>query len=58
MPKTQEWISRENIARFRKMIEETKSDEERARLQQLLAEEETKHDDAERSLRDNGGRKA
>ena len=58
MPKTQEWISRENITRFRKMIEEAKSDEERARLQRLLAEEEIKHDEAERRLRDGDAPKA
>lgn len=52
MPKTQEWIARENIARFRQMIAEAKSDEERVRLRRLLAEEEVKHDDAERRLRD------
>ena len=52
MPKTQEWIARENIARFRQLIEESKSDEERARLERLLAEEEIKHDEAERRLRD------
>lgn len=57
MPKTQEWISRENIARFRQLIAEAKSDEERARLEQLLAEEEIKHDEAERRLRDGDGRK-
>jgi hypothetical protein len=56
MPKTQEWISRENIARFKQLIVEAKSDEERARLEQLLAEEEIKHDEAERRLRDDARR--
>lgn len=56
MPKTQEWIARENIARFRQMIADSKTDEERARLEQLLAEEELKHDEAERRLRDDARR--
>lgn len=55
MPKTQEWIARENIARFRQLIAEAKSEEERAHLERLLAEEEIKHDEAELRLRD--GRK-
>jgi len=58
MPKTQEWISRENIVRFKQLIDEANSDEERARLRQLLAEEEIKHDEAERRLRDADGRRA
>ncbi|MGE5500310.1 MAG: hypothetical protein ACM3W4_00100 [Ignavibacteriales bacterium] len=57
MPKTQEWIARENIARFRQLIADAKTDEERARLERLLAEEEVKHDEAERRLRDGDGLK-
>lgn len=52
MPRTQEWVARENIARFRQLIAEAKSDEERARLGRLLAEEELKRDEAERRRRE------
>jgi hypothetical protein len=52
MPKTQEWIARENITRFRQMISESTSDKDRAQLEKLLADEERKLEDAERRLRD------
>jgi len=55
MPMTREWVARENIARFRHMIAETKSIEERAKLERLLAEEETKYDEAAHRRRDDGG---
>ena len=51
MPRTQEWIARENISRFRQMIAEASSPEERASLQRLLADEEAKLEDARRLLR-------
>ena len=56
MPKTQEWIARENISRFRQMISETASENDRAQLKKLLADEERKLEDAERSRRNGNGR--
>jgi hypothetical protein len=50
MPKTQEWLARENISRFRQMIAQTSSGEERARLERLLADEEDKLEAARRLL--------
>lgn len=52
MPKTQEWIARENISRFRQMIAEATSDKDRVKLEQLLADEERRLEDAEQRLRD------
>lgn len=52
MPKTQEWIARENISRFRQMIAETRSDKDRAKLELLLADEERRLEEAEQRLRD------
>jgi len=57
MPKTQEWIARENISRFRQMIAETASDNERTQLEKLLADEERKLLDAEQRLRDSKRRR-
>jgi len=52
MPKTQAWIARENISRFRQMIAEASSDKDRAQLEQLLAAEERKLEEVERRLRE------
>lgn len=56
MPKTQEWIARENVSRFRQMIAEATSEKDRAQLEKLLADEELKLQVAERRLRDGKGR--
>ena len=48
VPRTQEWIARENISRFRQMIAEAPSDEVRVKLERLLADEEAKLEDAKR----------
>jgi len=56
MPKTQEWIARENISRFRQMIAESASETDRAQLEKLLVEEEDKLEDAEQRRRDDGRR--
>lgn len=55
MPRTQEWIARENISRFRHMIAEATSDKDRAQLKKLLADEERKLEDAEQRRRDDKG---
>lgn len=52
MPKTQEWIARENISRFRQMIATATSDKDRVKLEELLADEERRLEDAERRGRD------
>jgi hypothetical protein len=52
MPKTQEWIARENIARFRQMIAEASSAKDRENLEKLLADEELRLEEAERRLRE------
>ena len=48
MPRTQEWIARENISRFRQMIAESPSDEVRATLERLLVDEQGKLEGAKR----------
>lgn len=42
MSKTDEWIARENISRFRKQIAAAVSEQDKAALKRLLASEEAK----------------